>query len=459
MTGEIHSFKNFGNTQTGNSLSVTNANTSLVPLNPNVATGVTVTTSSSARTVTGSVGSNLITSGKSVTTLEAPKNPVVKPFIKPKQDIETVKQPAVTSEKPKTVERSHSQGSNNHNSNKESFNQKTEKNSNRNSAGENFVEKSGGINQEKTFRTGGAAAINAGTFENSVTLGNAVPLKNGEEKIVVYLNKKTSKGKRHYYGNINYLRSLYDGGVGYESGQPSIIEGQQVIVSAPNIIQNPIEAGNGKVLNNGGATGRALISSTSVGMNKGTSSANGQVQAAGNTLLSKLNSSFGGNSQVNGSTNLNNPVNNGFDRAIQIAGNNSGIKDIKNTGRIDVNPILSSAMFTTNMNPSSKYLLETRSRYISLGQYFGSDYFTSRVGYSEIWDRTRRLGDAYYENQLLTRALAEKLGTAFINGKSNQELIQSMMDNAATEGTRLGLTVGQELTQDQINNLNEDIVW
>ena len=78
-----------------------------------MATGVTVTTSSSARTVTGSVGSNLITSGKSVTTLEAPKNPVVKPFIKPKQDIETVKQPAVTSEKPKTVERSHSQGSGN----------------------------------------------------------------------------------------------------------------------------------------------------------------------------------------------------------------------------------------------------------------------------------------------------------------------------------------------------------
>ena len=459
MTGEIHSFKNFGNTQTGNSLSVTNANTSLVPLNPNVATGVTVTTSSSARTVTGSVGSNLITSGKSVTTLEAPKNPVVKPFIKPKQDIETVKQPAVTSEKPKTVERSHSQGSNNHNSNKESFNQKTEKNSNRNSAGENFVEKSGGINQEKTFRTGGAAAINAGTFENSVTLGNAVPLKNGEEKIVVYLNKKTSKGKRHYYGNINYLRSLYDGGVGYESGQPSIIEGQQVIVSAPNIIQNPIEAGNGKVLNNGGATGRALISSTSVGMNKGTSSANGQVQAAGNTLLSKVNSSFNGNSQVNGSTGLNNPINNIFDRTVQIAGNNSGIRDIKNTGRISVNPILSSAMFTANMNPSSKYLMETRSKYINLGRYLGSDYFTSRVGYSEVWDRTKRLGDAYYEDQLITRALAEKLGTAFINGKSNEELIQAMMDNAAAEGARLGLTVGQELTQDQINNLKEDIVW
>jgi len=101
----------------------------------------------------------------------------------------------------------------------------------------------------------------------------------------------------------------------------------------------------------------------------------------------------------------------------------------------------------------------TSSRYINLGQYFGSDYFTSRVGYSEIWDRTKRLGDAYYENQLLTRALTEKLGTVFINGKSNQELIRSMMDNASAEGARLGLTVGQELTQEQINNLNEDIVW
>ena len=78
--------------------------------------------------------------------------------------------------------------------------------------------------------------------------------------------------------------------------------------------------------------------------------------------------------------------------------------------------------------------METRSKYISLGQYFGSDYFTSRIGYSEIWDRTRRLGDAYYENQLLTRALAEKLGTSFINGKSNQELIKAMMDNALAEG-------------------------
>ena len=316
----------------------------------------------------------------------------------------------------------------------------------------NIIINSGDVkNKDSLISGGGLVNINATNFENSVTLGNAVKLKDGVEKI----NYEKWKVKHGIQWKLRayYNRDLVDGGIGYESGQPSIIEGAVVNVNAPNIIKNSIEAGNGKVLNNGGATGRALISSNSIGINKGTGSANGAVQVAGNALLSKVNSGFNGNLQVNGSGN------NSFDRAIQISGNNSVIQNIKKTGTIDVNPLLSSAMFTMNMSPSSKYLLETRSKYISLGQYYGSDYFTSRVGYSEIWDRSKRLGDAFYENQLLTRALNEKLGTSFLNGKSNQELIQSMMDNAADEKARLGLVVGQALTQDQINALNEDIIW
>ena len=75
-----------------------------------------------------------------MTTLEAPKNPVVKPVTKVEQNIETVKQPAVTSEKPKTVEKSRSQGSNNHNSNKESFNQKRKTGENKSDNGDLYYE-------------------------------------------------------------------------------------------------------------------------------------------------------------------------------------------------------------------------------------------------------------------------------------------------------------------------------
>ena len=137
----------------------------------------------------------------------------------------------------------------------------------------------------------------------------------------------------------------------------------------------------------------------------------------------------------------------------------SSVQAILNTGTISVNPLLTGAMFTQNMNPGSKYLLETRSKYVDLNKYYGSDYFLSRLGYTPGWNRVRRLGDAYYENLLITRALTEQLGTAFINGKSNEELIKSLMDNAGMESSRLGLQVGKELTPEQVSGLSKDLVW
>ena len=38
-------------------------------------------------------------------------------------------------------------------------------------------------------------------------------------------------------------------------------------------------------------------------------------------------------------------------------------------------------------------------------------------------------------------------------------MTKAIINTVSVEGARLGLTVGQELTQEQINNLNEDIVW
>ena len=314
-------------------------------------------------------------------------------------------------------------------------------------------------NKDSIISGGGLVSVNAANFENSVTTGNPVQLQKGTEKLELEV-KRYRKRKRPRVKMVAYFhRDLTSGDIGYESGQPSVIEGRQVIVNAPNIVRNPIEAGNGVRLENGGENGRKLLSSSTFGIRKGTGPSNGNIQVQGNQPISAMSAIFGGNPQFSGAGNTYSPVNTEFERAVQIAGNNAEIKDIKNTGVISVNPILASAMFKANMNPTSKYVMETRSSYINLSEYYGSDYFLERVGYSEVWDRARRLGDAYYENQLLTRSIAEKLGTAFINGKSNKKLIQAMMDNASAEGKRLGLVVGQELTQEQINNLNEDIVW
>ena len=295
----------------------------------------------------------------------------------------------------------------------------------------NITINSGNVkNKDSIISGGGIVNINASSLENSVTLGNAVQLSNGREEVYVAFHR----GHNKVSADTFFKRTLTDekgnllkGKIGYEAGQPSIIEGSVVNINAP-VITSPITEANGKI-NNGSVTHGVAGSLFTNAIGKGISSTNGAVNV-----------------------NLANPN-------IQIVNNMSSVQAILNTGTISVNPLLTSAMFTQNMNPSSKYLLETRSKYVDLNKYYGSDYFLSRLGYTPSWNRVRRLGDAYYENQLITRALTEQLGTAFINGKSNEDLIKSLMDNAGMESSRLGLQVGKELTPEQISGLSKDLIW
>ena len=289
----------------------------------------------------------------------------------------------------------------------------------------NITINSGNVkNKDSIISGGGVVNINSLSLENSVTTGNAVNVKYGIERMDIDISRPK---KRRVRMAASLTRFLENGAIAYEAGQPSIVEGSVVNINAP-VITSPITEANGKI-NNGSVTHGVAGSLFSNTIGKGISSTNGAVNV-----------------------NLANPN-------IQIVNNMSSVQAILNTGTISVNPLLTSAMFTQNMNPSSKYLLETRSKYVDLNKYYGSDYFLSRLGYTPSWNRVRRLGDAYYENQLITRALTEQLGTAFINGKSNEDLIKSLMDNAGMESSRLGLQVGKELTPEQINGLSKDLIW
>nr|WP_315048500.1 hemagglutinin repeat-containing protein [uncultured Leptotrichia sp.] len=289
----------------------------------------------------------------------------------------------------------------------------------------NITINSGNVkNKDSIISGGGVVNINSPSLENSVTTGNAVNVKYGIERMDIDISRPK---KRRVRMAASLTRFLENGAIAYEAGQPSIIEGSVVNINAP-VITSPITEANGKI-NNGSVTYGVAGSLFTNTIGKGISSTNGAV----NVNLTNQN--------------------------IQIANNMSSVQAILNTGTISVNPLLTSAMFTQNMNPSSKYLLETRSKYVDLNKYYGSDYFLSRLGYTPSWNRVRRLGDAYYENQLITRALTEQLGTAFINGKSNEDLIKSLMDNAGMESSRLGLQVGKELTPEQISGLSKDLIW
>ena len=108
-----------------------------------------------------------------------------------------------------------------------------------------------------------------------------------------------------------------------------------------------------------------------------------------------------------------------------------------------------SKLFTESKDPSSKYLIETRSQYIDLSKFYGSDYFLGRLGYNEAneWNLARRLGDSYYETKYLNSVILETLGTRFINGKADTALIKELLDNGVETSKNLQLSLGIELTK------------
>ena len=74
----------------------------------------------------------------------------------------------------------------------------------------------------------------------------------------------------------------------------------------------------------------------------------------------------------------------------------TAVIDIISTGTTPFNPGVftssQSKLFSESKDPSSKYLMETRSQYIDLSRFFGSDYFLSKIGYNESkdWNMARR---------------------------------------------------------------------
>ncbi|WRL78832.1 hemagglutinin repeat-containing protein [Fusobacterium polymorphum] len=365
------------------------------------------------------------------------------------------------------------------------------------------------LNKDAIISAGNTVKIDTDKLENIVSIGDKkIKVKTGQEKMFIkFKRKKTHHGlSRIVSAEVTYTRDLIDDGrITYVAGSPSIIEGKNVIVN--NLVKQEIDDANGEIKsdnpqteldfeskkNNTGKSEKideiALNSKKSIDnleqdnininntkeLNKYTSinikndkiNAPKQIKAqnivsttyseikpsAVNTVKNELvkYSNVGGKGVV-----YNGNFKDIGEKATLIASTKI-IDEIVKSATINLDSSLPSALFIKNVSPNSKYLLETRPKYINQNSFYGSDYFLTRIGYEEKWNRVKRLGDAYYENELIERSITEKLGTRFLNGKeiSAKELI----DNAAIEAKKNGLTIGKSLTKEQIAKLDKDIVW
>ncbi len=123
--------------------------------------------------------------------------------------------------------------------------------------------------------------------------------------------------------------------------------------------------------------------------------------------------------------------------------------------------VLGIASLHTNLhkNPDSNYLIETRPEFTEYGRFLGSEYLLGKLGYDA--DKTiKRLGDAFFENQLIRDALIKETNSRYIGDITNDyDLMQLLMDNAVTTATHLQLTIGVELTPEQCASLTQDMMW
>ena len=311
------------------------------------------------------------------------------------------------------------------------------------------------LNKDSIISAGNTVKINTNKLENIVSIGEKVQVKTGQESMFVkYQREKRKRRRDKLRMEVTYTRDLIDlNQFAYVTGSPSVIEGKNVLIN--NLVKQQIDDANGKI--NEGKENKVIreerevftgikkdIKEEKIDPNKNISNLNefnvkDELKKYGN--VGTDGAIYNGNSGING----------------QIAGSTKVIDEIIKNGKIDTDASLSSALFIKSVSPDSKYVMETRLKYIDQKRFFGSDYFLSRVGYEDKWNRVRRLGDAYYENELIERSITEKLGTRFLNGKEISA--KDLMDNAAEEAKKNGLTIGQPLTKEQIAKLDKDIVW
>ncbi|MCD1127578.1 hemagglutinin repeat-containing protein [Jinshanibacter sp. LJY008] len=146
--------------------------------------------------------------------------------------------------------------------------------------------------------------------------------------------------------------------------------------------------------------------------------------------------------------------------SIQLAGAD-GIKEVSIVTRPpSLNLILPNAsLYKINPAVGSLYLVETDPQFTQLKRWLGSDYMTSKLK-ADPGHMHKRLGDGYYEQQLISDQIISLTGQRFLNGYTNdEEQYMALMNSGVEFAEKYNLSLGVALTKEQMATLTSDIVW
>ena len=116
--------------------------------------------------------------------------------------------------------------------------------------------------------------------------------------------------------------------------------------------------------------------------------------------------------------------------------------------------ISDSSLYHVTSDPTARYLVETDPAYADRKTFLSSDYFFRRMQYDPE-KLEKRLGDGYYESQLVRDRLMRLKGKPA--GESEYKALMDAAVRWAQENK--DVRIGMALTEDQKAALKEDIVW
>ena len=121
--------------------------------------------------------------------------------------------------------------------------------------------------------------------------------------------------------------------------------------------------------------------------------------------------------------------------------------------------IPASSLYMINKDAAAKYIIETDPAFADYKNWISSDYFFEKMQ-SDPEKTAKRLGDGYYEQQLIKDQILQLTGKRYTgNYASDEQQYQALMDNAVAFAAQSDAQIGVALTKDQIAELDKDIVW
>lgn len=117
------------------------------------------------------------------------------------------------------------------------------------------------------------------------------------------------------------------------------------------------------------------------------------------------------------------------------------------------------ALYRIISDPGSSVLVETDPRFTNFRQWTSSDTMLSQFR-NDPGATLKRIGDGFYEQQLIQQQIVRATGQRFIGDYTNNEdEYKALLANGTAAGKAFGLNVGTALTEAQMAQLTSDIVW